>query len=62
VTVHVVSYRIRDSLGSEGVFEAQCLAGETGGLYVATETADEVAAALEKAFACPLVSEARPGR
>jgi Ca-activated chloride channel family protein len=57
--VHVVSYKIRDSLGSDGVFKAQCLADATGGLFVATETADELAAALEKVLACPLVSEAR---
>jgi Ca-activated chloride channel family protein len=61
MTVHVVSYRIADSLGSDAIFEARCLADETGGLYVGTETADELAAALEKVLACPLVSRARPG-
>jgi Ca-activated chloride channel family protein len=61
VTVHVVSYRIAGSLGSDAVFSARCLAEETGGLYVATGTADELAAALEKVLACPLVSRARPG-
>jgi Ca-activated chloride channel family protein len=60
VTVHIVSYRIADSLGSDAIFQARCLADETGGLYVATETADELAAALEKVLACPLVSRARP--
>jgi Ca-activated chloride channel family protein len=60
LTVHVVSYKIVGSLGSEGRFEARCLADETGGLYVATETADELAAALEKVLGCPIVSDTRP--
>lgn len=60
VTVHVLSYRIADSLGSDGVFASRCLADETGGLYVATETTDELAAALEKTLACPLVSGRSP--
>jgi Ca-activated chloride channel family protein len=62
LTVHVISYRIKDSLGSDGVFESRCLADETGGLYVATETADELAAALEKVFACPFISDVQPIR
>ena len=61
LTVHVVSYRIKGSIGSDGVFKAACLAKETGGLYVATETIDELAAELEKMLACPYVSE-RPRR
>ena len=61
-TVHVISYRIASAVGSEGVFASRCLADETGGLYVAANTADEVAAALETALACPMVSEARIGR
>jgi Ca-activated chloride channel family protein len=59
ITVHVVSYRIKSSLGSSGVFGAMCLAEETGGQYYSTETADELAAALEKVLACPLLSDAR---
>jgi Ca-activated chloride channel family protein len=59
ITVHVVSYRIKSSLGSSGVFGAMCLADETGGEYYSTETADELAAALEKVLACPLLSDAR---
>lgn len=61
-TVHVISYQIASAVGSDGVFASRCLADETGGLYVATNTVDEVAAALETALACPMVSEARAGR
>lgn len=58
MTVHVISYQIASSIGSEGVFASRCLADETGGIYAATNTVDEVAAALETALACPMVSEA----
>jgi Ca-activated chloride channel homolog len=57
-TVHVISYRIASAVGSDGVFASRCLADETGGLYVAADTIDEVTAALETALACPVVSEA----
>lgn len=57
-TVHVISYHIASAIGSEGVFASRCIADETGGIYAATNTVDEVAAALEAALACPMVSEA----
>lgn len=59
-TVHVISYHIASAVGTAGVFASRCLADETGGIYAATNTADEVAAALETALACPLVSLALP--
>jgi Ca-activated chloride channel homolog len=59
ITVHVVSYRIKESLGPDGIFEARCLADETGGLYISTETTDELIAALEKTLGYPLVTDAR---
>jgi Ca-activated chloride channel family protein len=55
--VHVVSYRIADSLGSDRTFRSRCLADTTGGLYVSANTADELAEALEKVLACPYVSD-----
>lgn len=57
-TVHVISYHIASAVGSDGVFASRCLADETGGLYAATDTVDEVAAALETVLACPMISEA----
>jgi Ca-activated chloride channel family protein len=60
VTVHVLSYKIAGSLGSDGVFASRCLADATGGLYVATETVEELVEALEKTLACPLVSYRSP--
>lgn len=58
-TVHVISYHIASAIGSEGIFASRCLADETGGIYAATNTVDEVAAAIETALACPMVSEAQ---
>ena len=58
-TVHVISYKIASAIGQDGVFVSRCLADETGGVYAATDTAEEVADALETALACPLVSDAR---
>jgi Ca-activated chloride channel family protein len=59
LTVHVVTYRIQSSLGPDGIFEGRCLADETGGLYISTETTDELPAALETTLGCPLVTDAR---
>ncbi|MEI9901019.1 MAG: hypothetical protein WDN31_13765 [Hyphomicrobium sp.] len=56
--MHVISYHIASAIGSEGIFASRCLADETGGIYAATDTIEEVAAALETALACPQVSEA----
>lgn len=60
LTIHVISYRIEDSVGSDGIFQARCLADETGGRYAAASTIDEVADALKQALLCPLMSEAGP--
>jgi Ca-activated chloride channel family protein len=57
LTIHVVSYRIKDSLGSDGTFESRCLADETGGLYIDAGTVDELGAALQKVLSCPEISE-----
>ncbi len=61
-TVHVISYHISSAIGSEGVFLSRCLADETGGIYAATDTVDEVATALEAALGCPEVSDASGAR
>jgi Ca-activated chloride channel family protein len=59
LTIHVISYRIKESLGPDGIFESRCLADETGGLYISTQTTGELIAALEKTLGCPLVGDAR---
>jgi Ca-activated chloride channel family protein len=56
LVVHVVSYRIKDSLGSDQVFHARCLAEQTGGLSVQADTTSELVDALQKTLGCPLLS------
>lgn len=57
-TVHVISYRIASAIGTDGVFASRCLADTTGGIYAQTNSADEVAKALEEMLACPMISDA----
>ena len=56
LTIHVIGYRARDSSDVSGVLQSRCLAEETGGLYIAAETVDELAAAFQKTLGCPTVS------
>lgn len=62
LTIHVIGYRHREAGGLGAVFGARCLAEETRGLYLPVETEDELAEALRKTLACPLVTENRPLR
>ena len=62
LVVHVIGYRLKGSLGSSGRFQSRCLADTTGGLYVSTDTSDELVAALEKTLSCPLLSSLEPRR
>jgi Ca-activated chloride channel family protein len=59
-TVHVISYQIASAIGTDGVFASKCLADETGGIYAATDTVEQVTKALEEAMGCPQVSGATP--
>ncbi|TMV08086.1 VWA domain-containing protein [Ruegeria sediminis] len=67
LTVHVIGFRVRpDFFAWEGgdsnpdfdapISAAQCLAKETGGLYVSTETVDDLVKALNRTLGCPVVS------
>lgn len=59
-TVHVISYQIASAIGPGGSFESRCLADETGGIYAATDTAQQVIDALQATLACPMVSDVEP--
>lgn len=48
LTVHVVGFK----LGTAPRFRAACLAEETGGLFVPTQTLDELVTALEQTLTC----------
>jgi len=54
--VHVISYRIASAVGAEENFTSRCLADATGGLYVPTNTEEELTSALLAALGCPVVS------
>lgn len=64
LTVHVIGFRAvvdfftwnnpeQDRLASSTV--ARCLADETGGLFVSTETVDELVGALQATLGCPVI-------
>jgi len=65
LTVHVIGFRVEadpfawDSpeagVYSDGASVAKCLADQTGGMYVPTQTVDELAAALEETLGCALI-------
>jgi Ca-activated chloride channel family protein len=65
ITVHVVGFKVRDKFFSwesqnegsgEGASLSRCLAEGTGGLYISTETTDELVKALQRTLSCPLLS------
>ena len=61
VTVHVIGYMLRfASEPSSGQF-ARCLSETTGGMFLSTETTEELSEALRQTLACPLISS-RSGR
>jgi Ca-activated chloride channel homolog len=53
LTVHIIGYRIKDFswTGEQSILDAKCLAEENGGLYISTESKQELIEALEKT--CP---------
>ncbi|SFL32291.1 vWA domain-containing protein [Shimia haliotis] len=64
LVVHVIGFRAevdffawnnpeQDPLG--GTTVASCLAEQTGGLFVTTETVDELVAALQRTLGCPVI-------
>jgi len=63
LTVHVIGFQLQpDSKGhpsfrpSNDVFKADCLAEQTGGKTVTTETVEDLVDALRETLACPVVS------
>lgn len=71
LTIHVIGFRLRvhdelfswnnpeQEFGNENV--ARCLADATGGLYVTTNTVDELVEALQATLGCALIGEAGQG-
>lgn len=68
LTVHVIGFRVvRDPFSwnnpegrdyTEGETVAKCLADRTGGLFLSTDTVDELAAAMQQVLGCALIGQA----
>lgn len=68
LTVHVIGFKIRgnffdwggehDGGYAEAETVARCLADQTDGLYLGTETVDELIDALNRTLGCPMLSQA----
>lgn len=68
--VHVIGFKVRGdrfSWGGQGANDytdaqsvARCLADQTGGLYVSTETVDELVGALRQTLGCALLGRVEP--
>jgi len=58
LTVHIIAYRMKDFswTGEQSILDAKCLAEENGGLYIATESKQELIEALQKTLGCPVLS------
>ena len=61
--IHVVDFRRVEAEGISAPPAEQapaCMAHQTGGLYLAAETAEELESAFRMTLGCPLLSDARP--
>ncbi len=60
LTIHVVGFRPRGTPSLDAPLTSRCLADETGGQYISTETEDELTKALEKTLGCPFITMLSP--
>jgi Ca-activated chloride channel family protein len=58
LTVHVIGYQLTGFswTGAESILDVQCLAEETGGLYITAKNRDDLVKAFEKTLGCPMMS------
>jgi len=62
VTVHVIGYMLNDTnVPASGQF-VRCLSETTGGMFISTETTEELIAALQKTLGCPVLSSLQKPR
>ena len=70
ITVHVIGFKVRGQYhqwSGQGLkhapTKARCLADQTGGKYVSTESTDELIAALQETLSCPMIgSSSQPDK
>jgi Ca-activated chloride channel family protein len=58
LTVHVIGYQLTGFswTGAESILDVECLAEETGGLYITAKNRDDLVKAFEKTLGCPMMS------
>jgi Ca-activated chloride channel family protein len=58
LTVHIIGYRMKDFswTGEQSILDVKCLAEENGGLYISTESKQDLIEALQKTLGCPMLS------
>jgi Ca-activated chloride channel family protein len=56
VTVHVIGYMLNGTNVPAGGQFVRCLSETTGGMFISTETTEELTAALQKTLGCPILS------
>ena len=63
LTIYIIGYRMKGLswTGEGSILDAKCLAETNGGLYISTESKQDLIEALEKTLGCPMLSERDPG-
>jgi Ca-activated chloride channel family protein len=63
LTVHVIGFRMTAFwTGGQSAIDVRCLAESTGGLYIGTNSQEELVEAFQKTLGCPMMSELAPPR
>jgi Ca-activated chloride channel homolog len=58
LTVHVIGYQLTGFswTGAQSILDVQCLAEQTGGLYITAKNRQDLIEAFEKTLGCPMMS------
>jgi Ca-activated chloride channel family protein len=58
LTVHVIGYQLTGFswTGAASILDVECLAEETGGLYISAKNRDDLVKAFQKTLGCPMMS------
>jgi Ca-activated chloride channel family protein len=58
LTVHVIGYQLRafSWTGPQSILDVECLAKQTGGLYITAQNREDLVKAFEKTLGCPMMS------
>jgi Ca-activated chloride channel family protein len=58
LTVHVIGFQLRGYswTGAASILDVQCLAEQTGGLYITAQNREDLVQAFQKTLGCPMMS------